>query len=242
MRLLILFLAFITIKSNAECLLPEEAINADVIIIGEIHGNKDQILYAKCILKALHQRDQNLALALEMISQEHHDHLKDWLNKYENADQMAIKIQWWKSGWPNWSIYRPLLTKAYDLKQPLIATDDIASLPRIEIEKIWNEEFEKAYEAWSHIISDYHQYHIEIKKLDELIILQMSRDIHMAQAIKDYKKKNPNQKILFYTGQDHARNHGAIKSLIKPYKSFTIAQNCPKFNHQFDHNTQICAQ
>lgn len=238
-----LTLVFLTQSSHAlaDCTLPQQANDIDILIIGETHGSKEQVEYAACILEKI-STDNETALAIEMIPQKYRLRLVDWVNIYENADKMAIDIEWWKSGWPSWTIYRPLLTQAYDLKLDIIPTDDLTPLPLNIIKESWGSDYQNTYDAWASIINDYHQNNIEPQKLDDLIQLQMSRDINISQAIKEFKQNNPNTKIVFYTGQDHARNRGSIKDLLKPYSSYTIAQNCPKLGHQFDFNTQNCKE
>ncbi len=217
----------------------KESLSPQIILVGEQHGKKEQIEAASALMTQYYS-PQNTALALEHISQKQQDKLSNWLQDYKNPDQLAIDIKWWQSGWPNWMIYRPLFQTAYQLNMPLIATDETRILPSDEIQNIWGDHYAHAYQAWELIIKDYHKQDIEAKKLHELVILQMSRDIHMAEAIKQYLNKHPKAKIIFFAGQDHIRNNYSIPSLLKDYQSFSIALNCPKFDHIFNHIIPQC--
>ncbi len=235
------FMIFIPLVTYA-CEIPHNMASSDIIIIGEQHGKRLQPIYAACVLEHLASKKIPIILALEHISQDNQEITHQWFNMFENADQFAIELQWWKSGWPSWMVYRPLLSKAYDLKIPLIATDNMDVLSKEELQNIWDNDFAQAYEAWAQIIRSYHQNDIEVQKLEELILLQMSRDAHMSRAINDYAAQNeqPSYVIVYYAGQDHARNQYSIKQLLNNPNSLTIAQNCPKFNHQFDFITKEC--
>lgn len=239
MKKLLLATIFASFTAH-NCEIPQEALSSDLIIIGEQHGRRAQPIYVMCVLEYLASNNISTALAMEHIHQDHKESTSNWYNVFESADQLAIELKWWKSGWPSWMIYRPLLSKAYDLKLPLIATDSADVLNKEEIQNIWNENFTQAYEGWAKIIRDYHQNNIEPQKLDELILLQMSRDIHMSRAINDYVKQYPEHLIIHYTGQDHARNNFSIKQLLSDLDVLTIAQNCPKLNHQFDFIANKC--
>ncbi len=234
---------FATLPSKAtECAPIEYGLDASIIMLGEQHGKRNQPVFAACLLKQLAAAKQPMALAMEHIQQEHQLLTQDWVQNYDNADQFAIALQWWRQGWPSWMIYRPLFAAAYDRNIPLIATDKLNTLPEDEIMEIWGNDYEHAYDAWQRIINDYHQGGLEAQKLHELIILQMSRDIHMSRAIATYMQNHPKAKIIFYAGQDHIRNDFSIKQLLQQYQVITIAQNCPKLGHQFDYNTQLCTE
>ncbi len=228
-------LIILPLKPYAENFAP-----AQIILIGEQHGKAQQIHMATEIIQKYAHKQNNIAIALEHIPQKYQNKLQNWTQIYENPDKLAIDIEWWKSGWPNWMVYRPLFQAAYDLNIPLIATDNTKALPLKQLQKIWGNNYSPTYKAWSLIIKDYHQNNIQNEKLNKLIILQMSRDIHMANNIKKYLQKNPHKKIIYLAGQDHIRNNYSVKSLLKEYSSVSIALNCPKLNHKFDQHTQKC--
>ncbi len=234
--LIIILIPFVTYA----CEMPKNITSSNIIIIGEQHGKRQQPIYAACILEHLTSKNIPAALALEHIHLDNQKLTHQWFDIFDNADQFAIQLQWWKSGWPSWMTYRPLLTKAYELKIPLIATDSSDILDKEEVQKIWYNDFIPAYEAWEKMIRSYHQDKIEQQKLDELILLQMSRDIHMSRAINAYIKQYPQYLIIYYAGQDHVRNRYSVKQLLNKPTILTIAQNCPKLDHQFDFITKKC--
>lgn len=210
--------------------------------MGEAHGKPQNIAIATQYLEKTIESNPNIALALEHIDSSKQPLLKNWTQSYENADKLAIALEWWKSGWPNWMVYRPLFIKAYEHNIPLIATDNSTSLPLAQIQTLWAADFDEAYGAWALIIKDYHNNDIEEEKLHRLILLQMSRDIHMAKTIDVFLKENPDKTVFYLAGQDHVRNHYSVKSLLKHYSSFSIATNCPKLNHQFNKVIALCYQ
>ncbi len=212
----------------------------DVIIIGEQHGNSDNIKSAICIMEYINNNShKEVILAMEHLPSYLQEQIGSrWYQEYSSVDKLAVSIKWWELGWPNWLIYRDIFNFAYINNIALVALDDATIVTDKNMKQEFKDSYELAKEAWKQIINNYHNNDIEADKLTLLANLQMSRDINMANNLKNNMTNN-NIAIL-YAGQDHARNDGSIKILLSEFNVLTIGLNCTILEQKFNYSVKKC--
>jgi uncharacterized iron-regulated protein len=100
---------------------------ADVVILGEVHDNPDHHLLQAREVRAMVAAGRRPALAFEMLDapvQARLDAVR--VGGAATADQVASAVEWGKSGWPEFALYRPVFEAGLAAGLPLVA----ANLPR----------------------------------------------------------------------------------------------------------------
>jgi uncharacterized iron-regulated protein len=98
--------------------------SADVAVLGEVHDNPDHHLLQAREIRAVTAAGRTPALALEMINTP----LQEKLTAAQaapgaTADTVAAAVEWSKSGWPDFTLYRPVLQEALASRLPLVAAN-----------------------------------------------------------------------------------------------------------------------
>jgi len=99
------------------------------ILLGGRHGNKDHHLLQARLIKMLSRQGRPISLSLEMVERhkqnafaifQQNQQIKAQKNSGPwpgpvspaNADGLEILLNWNKSGWPRWAVYKPLFDAA----------------------------------------------------------------------------------------------------------------------------------
>ena len=107
------------------------------LAIGERHGVEEHPRAAGCLLASISKR-ANYTLVLEHLDPAQQVVLDQYrLDHPEVVDGLGTALKWWTSGWPAWSIYKPLFETAWLGRAPILAGDvaRTASIPSIEDSK-----------------------------------------------------------------------------------------------------------
>lgn len=95
---------------------------ANVAGIGEQHDNPDHHLLQARMLDALASRGRSPAVVFEMLDGDDQDAVRRALAQHpRDADAVAAAVDWAHSGWPAWSLYRPVFVAAVTHDMPLVA-------------------------------------------------------------------------------------------------------------------------
>ncbi|MBC8049726.1 MAG: ChaN family lipoprotein [Chitinophagales bacterium] len=92
---------------------------ADMLLLGEYHDNADHHRLQAWLLQAFAKARASAGkpkppVVFEMIRQEQAQTLRDYLAKpTASAEDLGAVIEWEKAGWPDWSIYLPIATAAF---------------------------------------------------------------------------------------------------------------------------------
>ena len=100
---------------------------ADVVVLGETHDNPDHHLLQARAVRAVVAAGRRPALAFEMLGAP----LQPQVEAAQaagglTADALAALVDWPKSGWPDFALYRPVFEAGLAAGLPLVA----ANLPR----------------------------------------------------------------------------------------------------------------
>ncbi len=114
--------------SQQEGVLPSEVVRAaseaDVVLIGETHDNPDHHKLQAWLLRELARKGKRPAVVMEMIGTDKADELANvQLASNITADGIASRLDWDNSGWPAFSMYRPIVDAAIGANFPILPGD-----------------------------------------------------------------------------------------------------------------------
>lgn len=93
--------------------LTDALLDAEYILIGEIHPNRDHHAMQSRVIELLAQRDRKPLVVWEMIPEDKQAVLDaPILTTAEAVRALDNKLNWSSSGWPPWSMYEPIALAA----------------------------------------------------------------------------------------------------------------------------------
>lgn len=193
--------------------LPQELLDADVILIGEWHTHSAIHRFQTDFLKARQNADSNIALSMEQFTREHQDTLNQYLNG-EIGEQVLISNA---AAWPNYeSDYRALVefAKANDLDviaanapKPFVQCIGRKGLPYLDQlsseQRDWvatevnigDSPYKEKFMASMH--------HGTPEQTEKQFAAQVTWDETMAESIVDYLATNPDKQVIHIAGKFH---------------------------------------
>lgn len=194
---------------------------ADTLVIGERHGLALHQQREAFILAALADRGLYPQLVLEMLDPERSAALEQYRRDHpEYSAGLGAALQWWDSGWPDWSFYAPVFDLAFKAKLPLLAgdlsqADQEAAKARFAAEPSTRAlRRSPGYKHWHDATEASHCGLIEAERLAVITRLQMARDQAMAQALLanagDSAEPDAGLKQVLITGSSHSRKDAAV--------------------------------
>lgn len=193
--------------------LPQELLDADVVLIGEWHTHSAIHRFQTDFLKARQNTDSNIALSMEQFTREHQDTLNQYLNG-EIGEQVLISKA---AAWPNYeSDYRALVefAKANDLDviaanapKPFVQCIGRKGLPYLEQlsseQRDWvatevnigDSSYKEKFMASMH--------HGTPEQTEKQFAAQVTWDETMAESIVDYLATNPDKQVIHVAGKFH---------------------------------------
>lgn len=193
--------------------LPQELLDADVILIGEWHTHSAIHRFQTDFLKARQNAGSNIALSMEQFTREHQDTLNQYLNG-EIGEQVLISKA---AAWPNYeSDYRALVefAKANDLDviaanapKPFVQCIGRKGLPYLEQlsseQRDWvatkvnigDSPYKEKFMASMH--------HGTPEQTEKQFAAQVTWDETMAESIVDYLATNPDKQVIHVAGKFH---------------------------------------
>lgn len=95
------------------------AVRSDLVLIGEVHDNKDHHDLQLDLIRALFAGNPQLAIGLEMIQTDHQQQLDEWTGGRMSEQAMqAVFVRNWS---PVWHMYRGIFVFARDNHIPMVA-------------------------------------------------------------------------------------------------------------------------
>jgi len=119
-------------------LVEEPALLADLsrarfVLLGERHDNPDHHLRQARLVEALTSSGRKPVLAFEMLEVEQQSAVDEALARAPgNPDVIAQAVAWERSGWPDWSLYRPIFAVGTGRGLRIIG----ANLPRAQVKEL----------------------------------------------------------------------------------------------------------
>ena len=98
------------------------AVQAQFVLLGEIHTNPDHHRLQAEILQHMVDKGRRPAVVIEMITRAQQPVLDFFAaNPPDNADDIANRLEWNTSGWPDFAMYKPIFEIALKNRLPLHA-------------------------------------------------------------------------------------------------------------------------
>jgi uncharacterized iron-regulated protein len=102
------------------------------VLLGEIHDNPDHHALQGWAITQLAARGRRPAIVLEMVQSDKAEALAAYQDRGGDAAGLGKALNWGKSGWPAWAMYRPIAEAAFAAGLRLYSGD----APRPEIRTI----------------------------------------------------------------------------------------------------------
>lgn len=206
--------------------LPQEIINADVILIGEWHTHAAIHRFQTDLFKQLSATEPKLALSMEQFSRDKQTVVDEYL-KGQIGEQTLMSEA---NAWPNYeSDYRPLVEIAKAEGRDVIAANapkpivkcigqqGISYLDKLDIdEKSWLAKnidlAESPYK--SKFLASMH--HGDEEQTQKQFAAQMTWDATMAESIVNYLALHPKSQVMHIAGKFHIENGlGTAAQIVK---------------------------
>lgn len=220
--------------------------NYDVIFLGEWHDDAANHLAEMDLLRAIHDRAQQLALSMEQFERDVQPVVDDYMAGRIGEDALISKAR----AWGNYAeSYRPLVEFAKDHRLPVIAANAPASLVRCVGEK--GPDFLKTLDPQKRLWAAA-TLHLEDGAYKDKFMhflagsshgatgagaaaqnarafaSQVLRDDTMAESIALYLQKNPGHKVVHITGDFHVEGGlGTVERLKDRMPDLKIAVVAP---------------
>jgi uncharacterized iron-regulated protein len=106
---------------------------ATFVLLGEKHDNVDHHRIQAWLIRKFAESGRRPAVAFEQFTTKQEKPLADYLAAHpRDAAGLGAALGWKESGWPDWSMFEPIVQAALEVGAPILA----ASLPRKTVRKI----------------------------------------------------------------------------------------------------------
>lgn len=255
------------LKANKQAInlkqLATELNQADVIFIGEYHGNHASHLLQTQLFELMHQQHPKLVLSMEMFNRDQQATLNEYLDGIIGEQTLIDQAP----AWNNYKAsYRPTVEYAKQHLLPVIAANAsgdlircigaqgksyLAKLDKQEQQWLAQQPFAeiKGYEDkffgfmnqaghQSNDESDEHRGHNN-KKISQqsrnTYLAQITRDNTMAESILKAIQHNPGSKLIHLNGSFHSENHlGTVGALKRLAPQLNIKVITPIYQKDFE--------
>jgi uncharacterized iron-regulated protein len=103
---------------------------AHFVLLGEKHDNPDHHRLQAQVLQSMLDAGRRPVVGFEMLEQGQQRAVNDLLLAHpRDPERLAAAVAWEQSGWPAWSMYRPVFKTAMDAGLPILA----ANIPAVQV-------------------------------------------------------------------------------------------------------------
>jgi uncharacterized iron-regulated protein len=171
---------------------------ADLVLVGETHDNPDHHQLEAALIRAFAGTHEGPAVVFEMLDREKQETIDASLRSHPgDADALAEATDWAKSGWPEWSMYRPVFEAALEAHSTLLAAgldrgmamriahDGVAALDPTLVQTFALGEALPAdvQAALRREMSEVHCGLLPETMLDSMVLVQRARDALLAERL-----------------------------------------------------------
>lgn len=210
-----------------EGLLAAAVAGADFVLLGEVHDNPDHHLLQARLVRAVTAAGKKPALAFEMMDEDVQEKVDAAAARRPgDPDAIGKAVEWEKSGWYGFSMYRPIFAAGLEAGLPVVA----ANLPR-KIAKHLVFQGEKALtpelrtllasseplppETVQGLRDEMRRSHCDAPLpepfLDKLALAQRARDVQMASRMRE---RGGAAGAILVTGNGHARTDRGVPAYL----------------------------
>jgi len=201
--------------------------SARFVLLGEQHDNPDHHSLQGQVIRALVHRGRKPAVVMEMLDIGESDAIASCVQSPDcSPERFAEMVQWQKSGWPDWRIYKPVLSAALEAHLPLapgnLPSETVHDYTRTgEIEggepvlRRLGLDVPLAPDvraAMAEEIRQSHCGHAPEGMIDSMIAAQRLRDAHMAESLL---LAAPMGRAVLIAGFGHTRSDRGVPAYLR---------------------------
>jgi uncharacterized iron-regulated protein len=190
---------------------------AQFVLLGEKHDNPDHHRIQEWLLRALIAAGRRPAVGFEMFTTDDTAAIARQLAvQPTDADGLAEAVNWARSGWPAWAMYRPIAEATLQARLPVVATNlspttarslaqgstaalDAAFMARHGLDRSLPAE---THRAMAEEIRAAHCGYASDPQVNAMILVQRARDAQMAASLA---AAAPRDGAVLIAGAGHAR-------------------------------------
>ncbi|GFO60589.1 hypothetical protein GMST_29140 [Geomonas silvestris] len=205
----------------------------DLVLVGEVHTNKDHHDLQLDLLRSLNQGRPRLAIGLEMIPATKQRQLDQWsAGRLSEPSMRAV----FEESWTDWGLYREIFLFARDHRVPMVALD----VPGEVVRKVSQSGFksltpkERSYlpvgtscdlrNPQIALLRKAFAQHFQEKVFNYFCEAQTVRNSGMAINLARYLREHPGHRVAVLTGVWHAVKYAIPEQLARNGSrlSFTV--------------------
>jgi uncharacterized iron-regulated protein len=187
---------------------------ASLVVLGETHDNRDHHALEAQLLQKFAATHPGARVGFEMLDADQAVLLAR-PPAPANADELAERVAWAKSGWPEFALYRPVFERALAAHLPIVAAHPAAASVRASLHAIAADEAQALHldlplpaaqqAAQQAEIRDAHCGHAPAAMVSAMQRAQSFKDAFMARALL-----RAGLPALLVTGRGHARKDRGV--------------------------------
>jgi uncharacterized iron-regulated protein len=211
--------------------------SATIVLVGEAHDNPDHHRLEARLLEAFAARHGAPAVVFEMLDRERQPAVDASLSAHpRDADALGKAVAWESSGWPAWSMYRPIFEAAIAARSAILAAGlDRNSAMRIAHEGVaaFDPGLDLAFglhvppspEVQAAVREEMGEAHCGLMpdaRLDPMVLVQRTRDALLAERL--HAGTSGGRGALLIAGAGHVRrDRGVPEQLMHAYGATSLA-------------------
>lgn len=200
----------------------EALADARVYFVGESHTRYEDHLVQLAILRAVHQRNGDIALGVEWFQQDVQSHLDDYIAGVIDEGEMLRRTEYYERWRFDYRLYRPIMEYARTHRIPVIALNAPVSLTRRigrdGLESLSPEEratlpktLDGGDSAYVERIREAYEAHGETQQpFEKFLAVQLIWDETMARNAAEYLRQNSSHRMVVFAGTGHTAYRSAI--------------------------------
>jgi uncharacterized iron-regulated protein len=210
---------------------------ASLVLVGETHDNPDHHQLEATLIHAFAATHDAPAVVFEMLDGEKQETIDASLRAHPgDADALAQAIDWAASGWPEWSMYRPVFEAALAAHGTLLAAGldrgmamRIAHDGVVALDPTLVQTFELGGALPADVraplrreMSESHCGLLPDTMLDSMVLVQRARDARLAERLHEGAARGHGAVLI--AGAGHVRRDRGVPAQVKhAYAASTLA-------------------
>jgi uncharacterized iron-regulated protein len=221
----------------AQAELIERVQAANIVLVGETHDNPDHHRLQAALLQSFAARHDAPAVVFEMLDHRQQPVVDATLRATpDDVDALARAVAWTSSGWPAWSMYRPVFEAAIALHGAVLAAgldredamriahDGASALdpPLVRAFGLGESPPADVAAAMRHEMSESHCGLLPEEMLESMVLVQRARDAMLAERLHEGATRGHGALLIAGTGHVR-RDRGVPAQLARAYGTASIA-------------------
>jgi uncharacterized iron-regulated protein len=210
---------------------------ADLVLVGETHDNPDHHTLEAALLRTFADAHAAPAVVFEMLDRQKQDTVDATLHAHpDDADALAQAVGWETSGWPAWSMYRPVFAAALAAHGPILAAgldrgvamrvahDGVAALDPtlVQLFGLGEPLPVDVQGSMRREMAESHCGLLPDEALDPMVLIQRARDAMLAARMHDGVEHS--RAAFLVAGAGHVRrDRGVPAQLARAYGAKSLA-------------------